>query len=422
MKRVNLEEDDEREFFHRHERRIERNVHRLRVLIHCFSVLLTLITWLLVGEKLELMLNVTFVLLPLVAGVDLLVIIADKKDRYLNWIKYVVTISDIIYLSGVIFSIYMVLGDLYFEVFIQVPAFTAFFFIQVLSGFRFNRLSTMCTGCLIMAVIFLMMLYDTVFAGNNDIIWIFSYLTVISIMFFTILVTVFISSHAKFILTENYRRLQEKRFVTGIFGRYVSSEVANEVLSGKLSLGGEEKVISVVFCDIRNFTSLSERLSPAEVVGLLNKFFSYLTISVTKYNGIVDKMIGDALMSIFGAPIENPDYAVNAVNTAIDMQKQLEKLNAELDLEGMLPLKIGVGIATGPVIIGNVGTDERMDYTAIGDTVNKASRLEGLCKEYNTGIIIDDTTYEYVKGVYDCKCLGEVTVRGRKEFFSVYTL
>ncbi len=217
---------------------------------------------------------------------------------------------------------------------------------------------------------------------------------------------------------------KEKREMRNLFSKYVSGDVLQEILKnpGNVALGGEEKEVTVFFSDIRGFTALSEKTAPKELVRILNRYFTAMTNEVLKNGGVLDKYIGDAIMAFWGAPIENPDQAENALKASLGMVKKLEILNKELRENGEPEISIGIGLYTGPAIVGNVGSDLRFDYTAIGDTVNVASRLEGLNKEYKTQIIIGETTKNKIKGDYHFRFLGSVAVKGRKEPLNIYTV
>lgn len=217
---------------------------------------------------------------------------------------------------------------------------------------------------------------------------------------------------------------KEKRWIRETFQRYVSPHVVEALIRdpSKLALGGEEREVSVLFCDIRGFTSWSERLRPEELVPLLNEYLSALTEVVLKEDGVLDKYIGDAIMAFWGAPLDQPDHALQAVRAAQTMVRRLETLNAAWAARGVAPLKNGVGIATGVVIVGNMGSLERFDYTVIGDTVNTASRLESATKELGEAIVFAESTAEKVKHALPVKALGEIKVKGKENAVKVYTL
>lgn len=217
---------------------------------------------------------------------------------------------------------------------------------------------------------------------------------------------------------------KEKRWIRETFQRYVSPHVVEALIRdpSRLALGGEEREVSVLFCDIRGFTSWSERLRPEELVPLLNEYLSALTEVILKEDGVLDKYIGDAIMAFWGAPLNQPDHALQAVRTAQTMVRRLETLNTAWAARGVAPLKNGVGIATGIVVVGNMGSLERFDYTVIGDTVNTASRLESATKELGETIVFAESTAEKIKHALPVKALGEIMVKGKEKAVKVYTL
>lgn len=191
-----------------------------------------------------------------------------------------------------------------------------------------------------------------------------------------------------------YTTAKEKRKIKANFQNYFSPQVLQYILShpDQLSLSGKKADVTIFFSDIRNFTTISEALPPEKLTHLLNEYFNEMTEEVLKTDGVVDKFIGDAIMAFWGAPIPQKDSADRAVEAALGMIKRLKKLQEKWAKENLPLVNIGVGINTGEVIIGNMGSSKRFDYTVIGDNVNLASRLEGLNKEYNTNIILSEAT------------------------------
>jgi adenylate cyclase len=217
---------------------------------------------------------------------------------------------------------------------------------------------------------------------------------------------------------------RERRKIKGAFTYYVSSSVVNEMLKHpeKLKLGGDRKELSVLFSDIRGFTSIAEGMSPEELVHLLNEYLTVMTDIVFKYDGTLDKYIGDAIMAIYGAPLDLPDHPGKACRSALEMMRELEKLNKKWTAEGKKPVDIGIGINTGPMMVGNMGSEQRFDFTVMGDAVNLSSRLEGANKSYKTNVIISEYTYEKVKGEFLCMELDSVRVKGKRKPVKIYNL
>jgi adenylate cyclase len=217
---------------------------------------------------------------------------------------------------------------------------------------------------------------------------------------------------------------REKKKIRGAFQYYLTASVINEMLKDptKLKLGGDKKDLTVLFSDIRGFTTVSEKLTPEELVHLLNEYLTAMTDIVFKYDGLLDKYMGDAIMAVYGAPLDQPDHPLRACRTALDMINALRKLQEKWAAEGRPQLNIGVGINTGEMVVGNMGSQMRFDYTVMGDSVNLGSRLEGINKEYGTNIVISEFTYDKVKDNLLCRELDSVRVKGKKRPVKIYEL
>ncbi len=226
------------------------------------------------------------------------------------------------------------------------------------------------------------------------------------------------------VLTESFNRmarsLREKEMIKRAFTRYVAREVVEEVLKDPehAMLTGERREATVVFCDIRGFTSMTERLTPEEVVSLLNEFYTLTIESIFKHDGTVNKFMGDAVMGVFGAPIPHRDHAARAVKAALDIREAVVELGARRRTLGKEPFEVGIGVSLGEVIAGTIGTEERMEYTVIGDSVNVAARLQDRAKAGS--ILLSRGTYEAVSDLVDATALGAVTVKGRHEPVEIY--
>ena len=217
---------------------------------------------------------------------------------------------------------------------------------------------------------------------------------------------------------------REKKKIKGAFQYYLTASVINEMLKdpSKLKLGGDKKDLSVLFSDIRGFTTVSEKLTPEELVHLLNEYLTAMTDVVFKYEGLLDKYMGDAIMAVFGAPLDQPDHPKRACMTAMGMMNELRKLQKKWTDEGRPVLDIGIGINSGDMVVGNMGSEMRFDYTVMGDSVNLGSRLEGINKEYGTNIVISEFTYESVKDALFCRELDSVRVKGKLLPVRIYEL
>lgn len=209
--------------------------------------------------------------------------------------------------------------------------------------------------------------------------------------------------------------LKEKETIKDAFTRYISKDVMEQVLKEPVKLGGEKKEATVFFSDIRNFTSISEKSAPEVVVEILNEYFTLMTEIVFKYEGTVSKYLGDGLMCVFGVPLAHNDDPFRAVSASLDMLDVVNKLDKKWSEEGKPPLSIGIGINTGEVIAGNIGSTKRMEYTIIGDTVNLTQRIETLNKTYSTKLLISSSTYSKVKDHFNVREIGEAHVKGKEE-------
>lgn len=220
---------------------------------------------------------------------------------------------------------------------------------------------------------------------------------------------------------------RDKRFIQRVLGSYLDPRIVENLAEhGDASLlEGKRKEITVLFTDIRGFTTLSEKLEPEEIVEILNIHLSTLSGIIMKAEGMVDKYVGDAIMAIWNAPNDVPDHRRRACETAIKMQRAMADINREANEKGIRmngELRIGIGINTGFAVVGNIGSEMKSDYTAIGDTVNVASRLEGLNKQFGTGIIISESTAEGVRETHETKELGAIPVKGRVEPVKIFEL
>jgi adenylate cyclase len=178
--------------------------------------------------------------------------------------------------------------------------------------------------------------------------------------------------------------------------------------------------VTIHFADIRGFTSIAERLPPEDVIHSLNAYLSLMVEVVLRYGGTLDKFIGDAIMALFGAPVSTGNDAERAVQAAVTIQERVARLATERNQAGRVAFEIGIGINTGEVIVGNIGSERRLEYGAIGDPVNLAARLEELNKEYGTRILVSEATYQEIASQIESRKVDRVTVRGRERPLEIY--
>ncbi len=210
--------------------------------------------------------------------------------------------------------------------------------------------------------------------------------------------------------------------VRNIFQKYVPNDVIDTIFSNPESmLVGENRVLAILFSDIRSFTTISEGFMPDELVAALNRYFEIMVDIIMEHGGVIDKYIGDAIMAFFGAPVKHPDDALQSVLAALEMQEALKDFNRQQQNDGRPAFITGIGINYGVVTVGNIGSEKKMDYTIIGDMVNLGSRLEGLTKPYRQDVIFSNSVYQKVKGDLPCRLIDKVVVKGKTMGEKIFT-
>ena len=213
------------------------------------------------------------------------------------------------------------------------------------------------------------------------------------------------------------------RFCEGLGVRFprATLHVISRILENpNLTLRGEKRHVAVLFSDIFNFTTRSESMAPERLVSHLNRYLSRMVEAIQANHGMIDKFMGDGIMAIFGAPLVDDEPEVSAVRAALAMIEALEQLNPELEREGIEPIRIGVGIHCGKAIVGNIGSSQRLEYTAIGDVVNTASRIEGLTRKLDGAILISSQVFEAIRHSIPAEFVAEVPVKGKSVLIRVY--
>jgi adenylate cyclase len=221
-------------------------------------------------------------------------------------------------------------------------------------------------------------------------------------------------------LNRMIKSLRESQRIKESFGKFVSQEIRDEIIAGKTSLDGEMKRVTLLFSDLRNFTPLVEQHHPTHVVTIMNQYFNEMTLAIKSYKGLVLQYVGDEIEAVFGAPVGMDDHPDMAVKTALEMRNRLIALNTRLEQQGFGRLSHGIGIHSGAVLAGNIGSEDRMSYALVGDTVNVASRIEGLTKQYKSDIIISQTTFNLLTESYDSEQLASLKVKGKEDEIIIY--
>jgi adenylate cyclase len=216
--------------------------------------------------------------------------------------------------------------------------------------------------------------------------------------------------------------LKERDLIKEMFGRYVAPEVRDEILSGRIPLDGEIREVTVLFADLRDFTPLTQTLPPREVVKIINSYFKEMEGAIHNHQGLVLQFIGDEIEAVFGAPIAREEHPILAVRAALEMAQRLREVNAEIANKGHEPLRHGIGIHTGQVLAANIGSPNRLSYALVGETVNLASRLEGLNKTFGTEIIASGTTCARINGAFSLTKLPETQIKGIARPIDIYSI
>ncbi len=216
--------------------------------------------------------------------------------------------------------------------------------------------------------------------------------------------------------------LKEREKYLNVLNKFHGQEITHEIISNPHITNAKKSKMTVLFTDLRNFTSLSENMEPEETVLFLNDYFASMIKIIKTNGGIIDKFIGDAIMAVWGAPYPSEEDAQNAVKACLEMRETLKEINQKRALTGLAPIEMGMGLHTGEAVSGVIGSDERLEYTVIGDTVNTASRIESATKEFKTDILMSEATQKEIKLFHPTQFLGDVSLKGKQEKVSLYRL
>jgi adenylate cyclase len=305
-------------------------------------------------------------------------------------------------LNTIIMKNFLVYADLYVNILIL-------FIITLLTSFIVSRLPTFVS--LVFSLLELLLL----FALTQLLFDVFNFIIFFTIPALSIVVT-FITIVTYRVMTEE----KEKKKIKSMFGKYVSPQVVENLLVNPPELGGVDKELTVLFSDIRGFTTLSETMTPQELVNHLNVYLTAMTDIILEYKGTLDKYVGDEVMCFWGAPLPEPNHAMLACMCALRQIESLKALNEQWPSERRI--NIGIGLNSGIMTVGNMGSPGRMNYTLMGDNVNLGARLEGTNKQYSTTIIISENTYSLVKERVIVRELDNIRVKGKNKPVLIYEL
>ncbi len=345
-----------------------------------------------------------------------------KTKKYFSAIKYYLVTLDILFISILVLIIRYTMSRSVYEITTDIPAFLVLFFINAMSGLRFDfKLSLYCA-----VASMLILIGFTIYDYQGQIIT-HPYLMMFSmfkgiILLGIALVSGYIGKCAKKLIIQNYKEQEEKNYVKNMFGKYVTPEIRDKILDGRIPLNGEGTEATVLFADLRDFTPYVEENDPEEVIKSMRSYFTAMQKAIRKHQGLVLQYVGDEIEAAFGVPLPDNDHANKAVMAALEMRKILEELNTGRVKEGKTPFKHGIGIHTGGLLAGNTGSEDQPSYALIGDTVNLASRLQGLTKEFGTEIIVSAATRAGLNDSFELKKLPATKVKGKSHSVEIFAL
>lgn len=295
-------------------------------------------------------------------------------------------------------------------------------------GYAINLVLILITGILFSlilpflsapVVLGISIIYLISYAFFNNWLWASAGLSLDSVVVISLVLMQSLGIFVYGFISERFARLQ----VTDMFGQYVPPELVSQMSDSPqhaLSFDGDRRDMTVLFADIRNFTSISEGMEPAELKDMLNRYFTPMTKIIFDNKGTIDKYIGDLVMAFWGAPLNDPDHAINALTAAIEMQEETERLQSKFSAMGYPDIQIGIGLNSGDMNVGNMGSEYRRSYTVLGDNVNLGSRVEGLTKFYGAKLLVGENTYHRCQDKYEFCTVDKVLVKGKEEPVTLY--
>ncbi len=415
-----------RESLLREEIKNERLITRGRLIVYGVNlVLLAVISILIKRWDTSTVLNIS-VFAALSLALFFLVLFLDRfftTERYRPWLTYVLTTLDLVFIAVAIVINRNATNAPTYVMSADAAPFYGLFLINALSGLRLDiRHSHYCAAGS-MAVFIAFSAIDLPYVAAGGPVPIVSSVMKGVLLVGTAYASGIIGIRARKLVIENLEEQQGRNLITAVLGRYLPGPAAEKILSGDVELSGEERTVTVLFSDIRDFTGISERLSPYEVVGLLNRYLEHMVKIVFTHDGTLDKFLGDGFMAIFGAPFPHGDDPRRAVMAAVQMRSALAQFNQSLaEQYRIVSLGMGIGIATGPAVVGTIGSVERMEYTAIGDTVNTASRIMQAGRRLRTDIVVDGETYRAVADVVSARRVSPTRLKGKDTPVDLYKI
>ena len=404
--------------------RNERRIHFARISVFTLVLFMGILARSMIGPSL----NVRFILISSLCifciCTGLLIWHHYKKSKYFPTIKYLLVTLDIFFISILLLIIRYTMGRDICEITTDIPAFLVLYFINAMSGLRFDFKHSMYCALASVMILIGFTIYDLLSISHPYLIM-FSFFKGV-ILLSVALVSGYIGKSAKNLIIQNYKEQEEKNFIKRIFGKYVTPEIRDQILDGRIPLNGKRTEATVLFSDLRNFTLYVEEHDPEEVIRSLRAYFTAMQKAIRKHKGLILQYVGDEIEATFGVPIQYGGHADKAVQAALGMKKNLEELNRDRLEEGKAPFRHGIGIHTGEVLVGNTGSEDQPSYSLIGDTVNLASRLQELNKEFDTEIILSESTRSCLAEAdvigSELRKLPAVKVKGKSHSVEVFSL
>ena len=404
------------------ERRNERRIHLARLSIFTLVLIMMGVSRLMLGDAL----NTRFVLVSLFSalciGIGMLFWHYYQDQRHAGLAKYLLVTLDVGFVFMLVLIVRSTMDRGVYETTSDIPAFLVLFVINAMSGLRFDfRLSAYSALASVVALAGLT-IYDVHTHTMSH-----PYLVVTSLFKAVMLLGValisgFIGSSARKLVMHDYKEQREKRYVKDLFGKYVTPEIRDRILAGRIPLNGARSEATVLIADLRDFTPYVEASDPEEVVRSLRDYFTAMHKAVRRHQGLVLQYVGDEIEVAFGAPLPCDDHADQAILAALEMKAHLEQLNKQRAREGKQPFRHRIGIHTGEVLAGNTGSDDQPSYALIGDTVNVAARLQELNKAYGTEIVFSAATRERMQRNIRVRTLETATLKGISRPIATFTL
>jgi len=386
-----------------------------------------------IGSYFEIAQNIEVPILWTIIGgfYSLLIYFLSKQGKVQKTLKYFimlgfVSLPSIIY---IIASIFLPAGA---ATYINGPPSYLYFFLIIVTGFSFNFNLSFYSG-IFAASQYSIFIYlstndinglthsDSLMQQDNRFLLFYYFRPIMMVISGYAIAT--IGNHVRKLISLTIDKERENSILNRIFGQYVSPEVKEKVMQETVALAGEKKTVAILFCDIRGFTSASENKPPEEIVFELNEYFNFMDDAISSVSGTIDKFIGDAIMAVFGGviPIENPSSAALAASRL--MQENLDRLNENRSKRGLPKIRNGIGLHYGEVFLGAIGSENRKDYTVIGDIVNTTARIESLCKEFKVSLLMSEPFYDQLPETNQNECykLAETQLRGKKESTILYS-